>query len=597
MSKPASNSPSDRIFDEDWLAEAFAYISAQAHTEHALKEKVAENPAAERELRELVALAAMANDLGSGWNDETAPAAPAESPAPSPTLDDYEILGELGRGGMGVVYRARQRSLNRIVALKMLRLSELTTAEERARFEAEAEAAAALAYPHIVPIHDIGVVDRAGQAVPFFSMKLIEGETLADRIANGPLPPHQIARLLVPVCRAIHYAHSQGVLHRDLKPSNILIDPEGRPYVSDFGLAKRVGGRSREAGEARETGERERIWPPQSPDLSSPSPPSPLSDASLTQTGAVLGTPAYMSPEQAAGNRGEISSRSDVYSLGAILYACLAGRPPFQGTTPVDVLLRVLEQDAPPPRAVNPDCDRDLELIAVKCLQKPADLRYDSAGALADDLERYLASEPLAARSGRFSGIFSRAFRETHHATVLENWGLLWMWHALALLILCVITNALQLGAADGFIRGLSTSRWPYLLLWTVGLGLWAIIFWKLRERSGPITFVERQIAHTWAGAMAGSTLLYAIEWTLDLPVLSLSPVLALLAGTTFLVKAGILTGRFYVQAAILFGTSVVMAAWEAWSDRTGAPNLSITLFGVVSGLCFLVPGWRYWRR
>ncbi|QDT39931.1 serine/threonine-protein kinase [Stratiformator vulcanicus] len=588
MTNPAPNSSPNPNFDEEWLANAVAYISTQPDAVNALTEKIAENPAAEQDLRELAALAEMANDLGSGWFDETAPAIAPSDSAPSPTLDDYEILGELGRGGMGVVYRARQKSLNRIVALKMLRLSELTTPEERARFEAEAEAAAALAYPHIVPIHDIGMVDRDGQAVPFFSMKLIEGETLADRIATGPLPPHQIARLLVPICRAIDYAHSQGVLHRDLKPSNILIDPEGRPYVSDFGLAKRVAGRW---GEARETSDRET----EAAVLAS-SPPI-LSSPSLTQTGAVLGTPAYMSPEQAAGNRGDIGPRSDVYSLGAILYACLAGRPPFQGATPVDILLRVLEQDAPPPRTIHPNCDRDLELIAVKCLQKPADLRYESAGTLADDLERYLASEPLAARSGRFSGIFTRAFRETHHATVLENWGLLWMWHALALLILCVVTNALQLGAADGVISGLSTSRWPYLFLWTVGLGLWAVIFWNLRKRSGPITFVERQIAHTWAGAMAGSTLLYAIEWTLNLPVLSLSPVLALLAGITFLVKAGILTGRFYLQAAVLFATSVVMAAWESWSERTGVPNLSITLFGVVSGLCFLVPGWRYWRR
>jgi serine/threonine-protein kinase len=259
-------------------------------------------------------------------------------------------------------------------------------------------------------------------------MKLVDGTSLNQRLAEGPMPPREAAALLAPVCRAIHFAHTQGVLHRDLKPANILIDSEGRPHVSDFGLAKRVE-----------------------------------MDSDLTVTGAILGTPSYMAPEQAAGTRGKLGPASDVYSLGTILYQMLTGRPPFQAASPVDTVLLVLEQEPLPPRVLNPKADPELEMIALKCLQKPADLRYGSAAALADDLEAYLADEPISARQGLFNKIVSRALRETHHATVLENWGLLWMWHSLALFITCLLTSLLQW-------RG-TTSPWPYLALWIVGLG------------------------------------------------------------------------------------------------------------------------------
>jgi serine/threonine-protein kinase len=296
-----------------------------------------------------------------------------------------------------------------------------------------------------------------------------------------------------------------------------------------------------------------------------------------------------MAPEQAAGRRGEVGAATDIYSLGAVLYALLTARPPFQAASPVDTVLMVLEQDPVPPRLFNPKADRDLELIALKCLQKPSDLRYASADDLADDLQAFLANEPISARSSHFSQVLSRAFRETHHATVLENWGLLWMLHALVLLVLCVVTNAMQLAGV--------TSRLPYLGLWSVGLGLWAIVFWKLRERSGPVTFVERQIAHVWAGSMAATTLLYAVEWMLGLQVLELSPVLGLVSGVVFLVKAGILSGAFYVQAAALFASGLAMALIQQQSARYGFPNFSIALFGAVSAACFFIPGLKYFRQ
>jgi eukaryotic-like serine/threonine-protein kinase len=514
------------------------------------------------ELRQLWATAMVAEDLATLSAVLDAPAEKTDVPprveppaAGHRRVGDYEILEEIGRGGMGVVYRARQISLGRIVALKMVLRGALASATDRTRFRAEAESAARLHHPHITPVYEVG--DEDGQ--PYFSMQFVEGTTLARRIADGPLPAQEAARTLLPVCRAIAEAHRGGLLHRDLKPSNILIDQTGRPYVSDFGLAKRVT----TAGETVDE------------------PAASL----LTHSGAIVGTPGYMAPEQAAGNRGEVSRATDVYGLGALLYAMLTGRAPFQSASPVDTVLQVLEQDPLPPRVLNPQADVDLEMIALKCLQKPADLRYQSADDLADDLEAFLASEPISARSSRFSQVLTRAFRETHHAGVLENWGVLWMWHSLVLVVLCVVTNYIQW-------QGI-TSRLPYVALWTIGLGIWAVIFWNLRRRSGPITFVERQVAHIWAGSVICSTLLFGIEALLGLPVLTLSPVLGLVSGMVFLVKAGILSGAFYVQAAALFATACVMALWPA----TGLPNISISIFGIVSAACFFVPGLKYFRQ
>ena len=293
------------------------------------------------------------------------------------------------------------------------------------------------------------------------------------------------------------------MLHRDLKPSNILIDLEGRPHVSDFGLAKRID-----------------------------------ADASLTRSGAILGTPSYMAPEQAAANRGPIGPASDVYSLGAILYQMLTGRPPFQAASPVDTVLLVLEQDPVPPRALNPRVDPDLEMIALKCLQKPTELRYPDAAALADDLDAFLAGEPVSARSTSLRALATRLLGETHHATVLENWGSLWMYHSIAMIVFFGLTNWL--------LWRESSRRWPYVLLFTVGLGAWAAVFWALRRRGGPVTFVERQLAHVWGSGVIGINLIFLVEWLLGLPVLTLAPMFAVTNGMLFLIKGGILSGEFY---------------------------------------------------
>ena len=503
------------------------------------------HPDLDDELRELWGAVMLAEAVGShvGQLTETTPAGANHSATLSLPYQfgDFELLEEVGRGGMGIVYRAQQVSLDREVAVKMVLEGQLASAEDQARFRSEAESAARLDHPGIVPVYEVGELDGR----QYFIMKFIRGRTLADVLVDGPLRAREAARILAAVSRAVDFAHRHGVLHRDLKPSNILLDDQGQPHVADFGLAKRIS-----------------------------------HDQLLTRSGAVLGTPTYMAPEQAVGNRSDVGPATDVYSLGTILYHMLTGRPPFQAASTVDTLFMVIEQDPVPPRILNTSADRDLEMISLRCLQKPTDLRYDSAALLAKDLEAFLHDEPIAARSGRFLHVMARWFRETHHAIVLENWGLLWMWHSLALLTAGVLTNLLQWYGVE--------ERLYYFGLWTAGLGTWAAVFWALRRRMGPVTFVERQIAHVWAASMISIALLFPLEAWLGLDVLTLSPVLGLSSGMVFLVKAGILSGRFYIQSAALFATAGVMAMF---------PSVAHLIFGAVSAACFFFPGLKYYRQ
>jgi hypothetical protein len=292
----------------------------------------------------------------------TSPAtAGSDSPPALETLGrfgDYQLLEELARGGMGVVYKARQPSLDRLVALKTIRSGEEASEAGRQRFRNEALAVASLDHPHIVPIYDVG--EEQGRL--YYCMKLMEGGALSRRLSSFAEDPRAAVRLLIPVAQAVHDAHQHGILHRDLKPSNILLSKEGVPHVTDFGLLKRVGR-------------------PDAPEL--------------TRSGDVLGTPGYMAPEQALGRRGAITTACDVYGLGAILYALLTGRAPFVGEEVLDVLDRLREQDPNPPSRTNPRVERDLERICLKCLEKEPARRYPSALALAEELQRYLEGRSL----------------------------------------------------------------------------------------------------------------------------------------------------------------------------------------------------------
>ncbi|HMC63448.1 MAG TPA: serine/threonine-protein kinase, partial [Gemmataceae bacterium] len=272
---------------------------------------------------------------------------------------DYELLEEIARGGMGIVYKARQASLGRIVAVKMLLFGPLSSPEFVKRFRAEASAAASLQHPNIVAIHEVGV----HQGQHYFAMDYVQGSSLAKVLSNGPLPARGAASYLKTIAEAIHCAHERGILHRDLKPSNVLIDASDQPRVTDFGLARRLEG-----------------------------------DSELTVTGQVLGSPNYMPPEQATAKRGKVNRRSDVYSLGAMLYHLLTGRPPFVGEALTDTLDQVLNAEPVSPRLLNPSVPRDLETICLKCLEKEPDKRYTTALALADELGRFLNNEAVHAR-------------------------------------------------------------------------------------------------------------------------------------------------------------------------------------------------------
>lgn len=456
-------------------------------------------------------------------------------------MENFVLEEEIGRGGMGIVYRAYRKSDGSSVAIKMLLKGEFASDVERQRFDAEAKAAMRLKHRNIIPIYEMG--EHRGH--PFFCMKFIEGETLAQRLAQGPITSEQTARLMSRISQAMGYAHQQGVLHRDLKPSNILLDANNEPFIADFGLAKQT-----------------------------------TNDPTLTRSGAILGTPSYMAPEQAAGRRGQVGVTSDVYSLGAILYHMLTGRPPFQAATPVDTVLLVLEQDPLPPRALNPRVNRDLEMIALRCLQKPQDLRYETATKMAEDLSRFLNNEAVSAREGRFMKVLSNVFRETHHAVVLENWGLLWIWHSVVLLLACVTTNVMYWNG--------ETRRSVFSLMWSLGFGAWAIVFWLYRRKMGPVTFIERQVAHVWAASLMCVFLLFPFEEYLDLELFRLAPVMCMVAAMVFLIKAGSLSGSFYIQTTALFITAFVMGMY---------PDSALLLFGVVAFCCFFFPGVKYHRQ
>ncbi len=379
-----------------YLRDVDAGVAADPH------ELLRQNPEIADELRSFL------DDQSSLMNLARAPSNNAEETtvAPSPAIEgkhfgEYELLAEVARGGMGVVYQARHVKLNRIVAVKMILSGQLADPADLKRFRAEAEAAASLDHPNIVPIYEVGEHEH----IPYFSMKFIRGGSLSQRIGEFRDDLKVAARMLMKIARAVHYAHQRGLLHRDLKPGNILLDEAGRPHVTDFGLAKRV-----------------------------------IEDIRLTQTGDILGTPAYMPPEQASAQ--PLTTAADVYSLGAILYEMLTGAPPFQAETKLALLLKVKGEDPPSPRRLNPHIDRDLETICLKCLEKEPSKRYASADALAEDLQHWLSAEPIRARP-----------------STLTARGLKWARRRPALASLCALLIVTTIAGFTGVVYWLQRER------------------------------------------------------------------------------------------------------------------------------------------
>jgi serine/threonine-protein kinase len=477
-------------------------------------------------------------------------------PVPAGSFGDYEVLAEIGRGAMGVVFKARQKRPNRLVALKMILAGRLAGAEDLYRFHTDAEAAARLRHPNIVGVHEVGEV--GGQL--FFSMDFIEGRTLAQRLSEGPVPGRTAAGYVGQLARAVHYAHRQGILHRDLKPSNILLDTDDQPHVTDFGLAKRL-----DAG-----------------------------DSALTPTGAIVGTPSYMAPEQAAGKVKELGPACDVYGLGAVLYELLTGRPPFRSDTLLDTVRDVLEREPAPPRLLNPKVEPDLETICLKCLEKEPGRRYASAEELADDLQRYRDGEAIRARSYNILARLTRALSQpSHREADLRLWASLLLWFSAIFLAGHLLTFVLlQTNQPAGLVF---LSRAGQLLLG--GVAFW----WYRRRDPLPASAAERQVWLIWLGALAAfgtsslaSRLLIGGGLLAAGPAapacwadVAVYPFAAVVSGLAFFVMGAGYGGRYYLFSLAFFALALLLPLGLEWSPLA---------YGLLWSLCLVVIA-RHLRR
>jgi predicted Ser/Thr protein kinase len=478
----------------------------------------------------------------AGESTVAQPVTPACAPAGG--VPGYALDGELGRGGMGVVYRATQISLNRPVALKMLLGGEFADPQELVRFLGEAEVVAAVRHPNVVQVYDYG--DSGGR--PYFAMEYLGGGSLVTLVRDGnSLSPTRAAELVEQVARGVQAAHDLGIVHRDLKPGNVLLAEDGTPKVTDFGLAKR-GGRH-----------------------------------DLTRTGAVMGTPSYMSPEQAAGKTKFVGPAADIYALGVILYECLTGRVPFAADDTVKLLLKVVEDEPPPIREVAPNVPRDLEAICLKCLSKDPHRRYGTAGKLADDLKRFLSGEPVAARStGVFGKVIGTLDRSGKDVEFVGYANVMFGFAAVTLLIDGLYTL---------FTLGLM-SQWAGISLQYTRLLLYAAIVWSARKGAIlPRTAAERQLwslvcgyaAACFSGSLALRMSLNTV-WGIDAETESVMyQVFATLAALTFFALGSVFWGWCYA-----FGLLFMMVSWLMAATKPFAPAmfgctwaLILTLFGL----------------
>lgn len=460
-------------------------------------------------------------------------------------IGNYELLGEIARGGMGVVFRAKHTTLQRLAAVKMILSGGLASDLELKRFLTEAEAVATLDHPGIVSIYEIG----RHEGRPFFAMALIEGGSLASRLAKAPLPAREAAQIIAETADAIEYAHSRGVLHRDLKPANILLDGDGRPKVTDFGLARRTD-----------------------------------SEDDLTRTGQILGTPGFMSPEQALGRGKHVGPACDIYSLGAVLYAALTGRPPFQAATALETVQQVVEEQPLPPRLLNSAIPRDLEKICLKCLAKEPSQRYLKASDLAADLRRHLNGEPVSIAS---LGVVDRLFAELHRSrddAAVKDWDRI-------LTSFAVIVLLAELGIFGVMWSGVQPRAAlciSFRLLQYLGM---AIVLWSFRRSwMGAASSVSRTLLSTWVGFIIACHAAFAVETLGALSSATRDPALrsysqhALLSGLMWFGLGGAYWGYFYCFGLAFFAASMGMAYW---------PELAPLLFGGLWFLCLFATSCR----
>jgi serine/threonine protein kinase len=485
----------------------------------------------------------------------------------------YELLHELGRGGMGVVYLARQQGLNRLVALKMILGGAHAGADNLIRFRREAEAAGRLGHPNIVQVYEVGSYN----GLPFLSLEYCNGGNLAARLGGKPLPGREAAALQAPVARAVHVAHQAGIVHRDLKPGNILLQrseirgprlegaaPDSRlassdlcpltsdlyPKITDFGLAKHL-----RPGDAT---------------------------VGLTRTGEVMGTPSYMAPEQAGDTR-NVGPSCDVYGLGAILYELLTGRPPFLAPTHVQTVLQVQQQEPLPPRMLNRAIDADLERVALKCLEKQPERRYASALELAEDLDRYLHGEPVRARTVNLLERLQRELAHSQHDVQLRPWGKGLMILGGLILIAQLLTSVLLV---EGCPR-LPAFWAPRAVL----LVLLVPLFLKYRPTRAvwPTNAVERLLWAVWVGYLLTFASLFWVMQVLRHDHLQIYGVVTAVSGLAWFTMGGHVWGGCYLigGAFLLLAPLIALRAGDPWSPF---------YFGALWCAALLVLGHRYWK-
>jgi hypothetical protein len=452
-----------------------------------------------------------------------APVPPPEGSVAAPSAPPgYEIIREVGRGGMGVVYQARQVSLGRVVALKMILAGGHAADAARQRFRTEAEAIARLAHPGIVQIHEVGDY----QGLPFFSLEFCPGGSLEKKLQRTPLPPVEAAELVASLARAMHVAHAKGVIHRDLKPANVLLAEDGTPKITDFGLARK------------------------------------LDEVGQTATGSIMGTPSYMAPEQAEGRK-DVGPAADVYALGAILYECLTGRPPFKAATALDTILQVVHDEPAPPRQLNPAVPRDLEAVCLKCLEKAPTRRYASAAELAEDIERFLAGDAVSALSSGLLDRLAGALDRVQLQSQFASYGALLLWLAPVMFL------------PELWITTVVENDWPGALL-AIGHFIRAGVFLLLVGYSRgwrwlPRGAAERQLWAVWGGYLVACFALgfsgRVAQGFLDTALeLTFYPGLAVLTALSFFALAGNFWGYCAVIGAAFLGLAFVMALNLHWA-------------------------------